>query len=95
MIYMGRTWVAKVAGKKYYLLNVGEKGRAVESISRLLMMGAPAGFEPSQEASANETTETPLESSSSKGNNENPFSSEIPGVEEPKAEETSGAEPLK
>ena len=24
MIYMGRTWMAKVSGKKYYLLNIGE-----------------------------------------------------------------------
>jgi hypothetical protein len=94
MIYMGRTWVAKVSGKKYYLLNVGEKGRAIESISRLLMMGAPAGLEPAQEAAANETTESPLESSSSGGGNENPFAAGTPGVEEPKAEETSGAEPL-
>ena len=24
LIYMGRSWVAKVSGKKYYLLNLGE-----------------------------------------------------------------------
>lgn len=61
MIYMGRTWMAKVAGKKYYLLNVGEKGRAIESIVRLLSMGAPIGLEPSQEAAGNQTTESPLD----------------------------------
>jgi hypothetical protein len=61
MIYMGRTWVAKVAGKKYYLLNVGERGRAIESIARLLAMGSPMGLEPSQEAAENQTTESPLD----------------------------------
>ena len=68
MIYMGRTWIAKIAGKKYYLLNVGERGRAIDAIARLLMMGAPLGLEPSEEAMANESTETPLPSEGS-----NPF----------------------
>jgi hypothetical protein len=63
MIYMGRTWMAKIAGKKYYLLNVGERGRAVESIARLLAMGSPMGLEPSQEAAENQTTESPLDTS--------------------------------
>ena len=97
MIYMGRTWVAKVSGKKYYLLNVGERGRATEAIARLLMMGAPAGVEPAQEAAANNTSETPFESSGgSKGGGENPFAGggEEGGEEGPSAEETSGAEPL-
>ena len=71
MIYMGRTWIAKVAGKKYYLLNVGERGRAIEAIARLLMMGAPLGLEPNEEAMANETTATPLPSEGS-----NPFAQE-------------------
>ena len=61
MIYMGRTWMAKVAGKKYYLLNVGERGRAIESVARLLAMGSPIGLEPSQEAAENQTTESPLD----------------------------------
>ena len=68
MIYMGRTWIAKIAGKKYYLLNVGERGRAIDAIARLLMMGAPLGLEPNEEAMANESTETPLPSEGS-----NPF----------------------
>ena len=91
MIYMGRTWIAKVAGKKYYLLNVGERGRAIEAIARLLMMGAPLGLEPNEEAMANETTETPLPSEGS-----NPFAQESTpsGGEAPTAEETSGAAPL-
>jgi hypothetical protein len=90
MIYMGRTWIAKVAGKKYYLLNIGERGRAIEAIARLLMMGAPLGLEPSEEATANETAATPLPSEGS-----NPFAQEsTPPDEAPTAEETSGATPL-
>lgn len=69
MIYMGKTWMAKVSGKKYYLSNVGERGRATEAVARLLIMGAPMGLEPSGEASENLTGETPL---SSEGTN--PFS---------------------
>jgi len=92
MIYMGRTWVAKVSGKKYYLLNIGERGRAVESIARLLMMGSPLGLEPGQEASENQTSEMPLPSEGG-----NPFATS-PGTEgeetSPPAEETSGATPL-
>jgi len=94
MIYMGRTWIAKVAGKKYYLLNVGERGRAIEAIAHLLMMGAPAGIEPAQEAAANLTSEAPEEPVGG-GGAENPFAGGAEtGGELPSAEETSGAEPL-
>jgi hypothetical protein len=58
MIYMGRSWVAKINGKKYYLLNVGERGRATVQIARLLAMGAPPNIEPSQDAVENQTAET-------------------------------------
>jgi hypothetical protein len=78
MIYMGRTWMAKIAGKKYYLLNIGEKGRAVEAIARLLSIGSPIGLEPAQEAAENQTTESPLDTSGSSEPNENPFSGEPP-----------------
>jgi hypothetical protein len=91
MIYMGRTWVAKVAGKKYYLLNVGERGRATEAIARLLSMGSPAGIEPAQEASSNDKAETPFEPVGGSAGGE----SQLGGDEEgPTAEETSGATPL-
>lgn len=91
MIYMGRTWMAKISGKKYYLLNVGERGRATEAIARLLTMGAPLGLEPSGAAAENTTGEAPLPSEGS-----NPFASaggETGGEETPPAEE-AGAAPL-
>ena len=40
LIYNGRSWIAQVEGKKYYLLNLPEEERAVESIARILRYGA-------------------------------------------------------
>lgn len=38
--YNDRSWVAKVEGKKYYLLNLDEEERAAQSIGRILQYGA-------------------------------------------------------
>ena len=35
LIWMGRSWIAQVEGKKYYLLNLPEEERAVEAIARI------------------------------------------------------------
>jgi hypothetical protein len=40
LIYGKRSWVAQVAGKKYYLLNLPEEERAAEAIANLLRYGA-------------------------------------------------------
>ena len=40
--YNKRSWVAKVEGKKYYLLNLDEEERAAQSIGRILQYGAKA-----------------------------------------------------
>jgi hypothetical protein len=40
LIYGKRSWVAQVAGKKYYLLNLPEEERASEAIANLLRFGA-------------------------------------------------------
>lgn len=37
LIYTKKSWIVKVEGKKYYILNLPEQERAVESISKLLM----------------------------------------------------------
>ena len=39
LIWMGRSWIAQVEGKKYYLLNLPEEERAVEAIARILRYG--------------------------------------------------------
>ena len=51
---MGRSWVAQIEGKKYYLLNLPEEERAVEAIARILRYGAPG----SDEEEADIDTET-------------------------------------
>ena len=40
LIWMGRSWIAQIEGKKYYLLNLPEEERAVEAIARILRYGA-------------------------------------------------------
>ena len=41
LIWMGRSWIAQIEGKKYYLLNLPEEERAAEAIARLLRYGPP------------------------------------------------------
>jgi hypothetical protein len=40
LIYTDRTWIGKVEGKKYYLLNISEEQNCIESIARILSYGA-------------------------------------------------------
>jgi hypothetical protein len=40
LIYTDRTWIAKVEGKKYYLLNINEEQNCIEAIARILSYGA-------------------------------------------------------
>ena len=68
LIYMGRSWVAKVSGKKYYLLNLGEEERARVAIANLLMLGkAKEDIQgPDQTQSGTDKTEpTPPEATTS------------------------------
>ena len=45
LIWMRRSWIAEVEGKKYYLLNLPEEERAVEAIARILRYGPAGGGE--------------------------------------------------
>ena len=45
LIWMGRSWIAQIEGKKYYLLNLPEEERAVEAIARILRYGSPESEE--------------------------------------------------
>jgi len=40
LIWMSRSWIAQIEGKKYYLLNLPEEERA-EAIARILRYGSP------------------------------------------------------
>ncbi len=66
LIYTDRTWIAKVEGKKYYLLNISEEQNCIEAIARILSYGAkpaPEKTEAPAEQAAPETSapETPAE----------------------------------
>ena len=67
----GRSWVATVLGKRYYLLNLGEEQMATEAIGRILRYGEPVNPDEmetlggssggSMEASLEAEPETPAE----------------------------------
>ena len=64
LIFTDRTWIGKVEGKKYYLLNLSEEQNCIESIARILAYGAKIATDvptetPSPESSA--APETPAE----------------------------------
>jgi hypothetical protein len=59
LIYGKRSWVAQVAGKKYYLLNLPEEERAAEAIANLLRYGAKVAAE--ETGAGIDSIETPAE----------------------------------
>jgi hypothetical protein len=84
MIYTDRTWIAKVEGKKYYLLNLSEEQNCIEAIARVLSYGAKAEVEkatPSAEAPA---PEAPAEEPAPEAPAEEP-APEAPAEETPPA----------
>ncbi len=59
LIHTDKSWIAKVEGKKYYLLNLPEEQRAAESIARILSYAGGEEEEVDKtpkEASAEETS---------------------------------------
>jgi hypothetical protein len=61
LIYTERSWIAQIEGKKYYLLNINEEERAVESIARILMYGSKAEPEKEEGGIIPTTGETPAD----------------------------------
>jgi hypothetical protein len=67
LIFTDRTWIGKVEGKKYYLLNISEEQNCVESIARILSYGAKVVIDTPTETPVPETPaeepapETPAE----------------------------------
>jgi len=72
LIYTDRTWIGKVEGKKYYLLNLSEEQNCIESIARILSYGAKVAPE----------KEVPVEAPTSS----EPLAPEEPAPETPKEE---------
>lgn len=60
LIYTKRSWIAKIEGKRFYLLNLSEEEQAAESISRLLSYGNKEEEEP-KSTETKDTPETPDE----------------------------------
>ncbi|MFZ9220689.1 MAG: hypothetical protein ACO22Y_04175 [Sediminibacterium sp.] len=48
---LGRSWVAEIEGKKYYLLNLGEEEMAMSRIARILRYGKAVNAEMGEEFS--------------------------------------------
>jgi hypothetical protein len=57
LIYTDKSWIAKIEGKKYYLLNLPEEDRAAESIARILSYAWNS--EPEKEPEAPSSPEEP------------------------------------
>ena len=45
LIYNGRSWIAQVEGKSYYLLNLPEEEQAAQAVARILRYGSPEDLE--------------------------------------------------
>lgn len=68
LIYGPQTYIAKIAGKKYNLMNLSEEEFAITSIAQLLELGMPPGSEGPTEETDNQadlqnanSEETPIE----------------------------------
>jgi hypothetical protein len=55
LIYGPKAYTAKIAGKKYFLLNINEEQFAINAIANLLELGMPPGSEGPGEEAENET----------------------------------------
>lgn len=56
LIYAKDSYIAKIQGKKYYLLNLGEEEYAIKAIADLLTMGMPPGAKGPDDEEGNDTT---------------------------------------
>jgi hypothetical protein len=65
LIYTDRSWIAKVEGKKYYLLNLSEEQNCIEAIARILSYGTKStpekGTTPIETPPESPAPETPAE----------------------------------
>ena len=76
LIYTERSWIAKVEGKKYYLLNLSEEEAAAESIARILSYGLKEENQTPDELAGEEPAEVKPEDITPEENNPQP--EEIP-----------------
>lgn len=67
LTFLGKTYEATVAGKKFYLQTIGEKERCMEAISRLLTLGNPIDTKGPEEGELAADAESSSSGSSSGG----------------------------
>ena len=48
LIWMERSWMAQIEGKKYYLLNLPEEEQAAQALARILRYGTSGGDDDSE-----------------------------------------------
>jgi len=82
---LGRSWMAEVEGKRYYLLNLGEEEQAIDSIARILRYGKAVN--PDNEADTGGMDTGSSTSTGSGGSMEAALEEPLGGEETP-AEET-------
>ena len=61
LIFDPRSWIAKISGKKYYLLNLDEEEMAAKAISRLLSYGGKTATGAGADVEGAEEIETETE----------------------------------
>ena len=70
LIWMRRSWITQVEGKKYYLLNLPEEERAAEAIARILRYGPAGGEEEAATDIDTSTDDTDVEATDDAGGEE-------------------------
>ena len=74
LIYNGRSWIAQIEGKSYYLLNLNEEEQATQAVARILRYGTSEEVE---EGEGGEEVDVEVDTETT----------EEPAAEEPAAEE--------
>ena len=87
LTFLGKTYEATVAGKKFYLQTIGEKERCMEAISRLLTLGNPIDTKGPEEGELAADAEGPSAGASS-GGSSGGAPQEEPETDTEQAEET-------
>ena len=72
LIYTERSWIAKIEGKKFYLLNLSEEEQAAQSLSRILSYGLKEAEASPDELSGEEPAEVKPEDIKPEENNPQP-----------------------
>lgn len=73
LIYLGKSYVCKVEGKKYYMNTLSEKQGATLAIADLLQLGPPIGAQGPDEEDGADPQEPKSKSSGSGGGGGNPY----------------------